>query len=151
MTDPQLDRLVRDADPFRPDSVGRVDAAKQTLLEEIMSEPGHDHTPRWRVWSRSVKARRVAGALAAAAAVAGVLTLPAVLHGQPDSTRPAAPPVFAPGALQAAEDNPRLLVDEPGWKATHVYGFADEEGTIAFVNGSRQVEMNWVRCVGRIG
>lgn len=66
-----------------------------------------------------------------------------MLHGQPDSTRPAAPPVFAPGALQAAEDNPRLLIDEPGWKATHVYGFADEEGTIAFVNGSRQVEMNW--------
>ena len=67
MTDPQLDRLVRDADPYRPEAVGRVGAAKQTLLEEIMSEPGHDHAPRWRVWSRSVRVRRVAGALAAAA------------------------------------------------------------------------------------
>ena len=58
---------------------------------------------------------------------------------------PAAPAavVFPPGALQAAEDNPRLLIDEPGWKATHVYGFAEQAGTIAFDNGGRQLEMNW--------
>lgn len=146
MTDPHLDRVVRDADPYRPDAIGRVGAARQTLLEEIMSEPGHDHAPRWRVWSRSVKVRRVAGALAAAAAVAGVLTLPAILRDQPDdrgSAAAGAPLVFPPGALQAAEDNPRLLIDEPGWKAIHVYGFAQEAGTIAFDNGVRQLEMNW--------
>jgi hypothetical protein len=28
MTDPHLDRLVRDADPYRPEAVGRVGAAR---------------------------------------------------------------------------------------------------------------------------
>ena len=146
MTDPHLDRWVRDADPYRPEAVGRVGAAKQALLEEIMSEPGNDHAPRWRAWTRSVRVRRVVGALAAATAVAGVFTLPAVLRDQPDDHGSAqgAALAFPPGALQAAEDNPRLLIDEPGWKATHVYGFAEQAGTIAFDNGGRQLEMKSV-------
>lgn len=46
-------------------------------------------------------------------------------------------------ALKAAEENPRLLIDEPGWTATTVYGFAEKSGTIAFTKGDRSLEMNW--------
>jgi hypothetical protein len=45
--------------------------------------------------------------------------------------------------LKAAEQNPRLLIHEPGWKATIVYGFASDTGTIEFSNGPRQLAMNW--------
>ena len=62
MTDPHLGRLVRDADPYRPEAGGRIGRAKQTLLEEIMSEQGHDHAPWLRGWTRGVRVGRVAGA-----------------------------------------------------------------------------------------
>jgi hypothetical protein len=44
---------------------------------------------------------------------------------------------------KAAAEYPRLLIDQPGWTATTVYGFADRSGTIAFANGARTLEMNW--------
>jgi hypothetical protein len=161
MSDEHDDRMVRDADPYRPAAGGRLDGAKHTLLEEIMSEPGLDHVgaaPRWRGSLRRPAVRRFAGALAAAAAVTGVLVAPALLRDQPDDRRSAGPtesagptgsatpagaPLFPPPAVQGAEDNPRLLIDEPGWKATTVYGFAEESGTIAFDKGGRQLEMTW--------
>ena len=42
MTEEHLERMVRDADPYRPDVIGHLDGAKQSLLEEIMSEPTLD-------------------------------------------------------------------------------------------------------------
>jgi hypothetical protein len=50
----------------------------------------------------------------------------------PTSTGPVA---YSQLVLQAAEQNPRLLIDEPGWTATTVYGFAEKEGTIAWSKG----------------
>ncbi|SNY30294.1 hypothetical protein [Paractinoplanes atraurantiacus] len=134
MSDEQLDRLVRDADPYRAD---HLDGAEQALLEEIMSEPVRK-TSRWR---------GLATAVAAAAAVTGVLVASAVIRDRPE-TGQAAPAVTesAPALLQfaASEKFPRLLIDEPGWKATHVYGFAGKDGTIAFEDKTgRAFEMNW--------
>lgn len=45
--------------------------------------------------------------------------------------------------LKAAEKLPRLLIDQDDWKIDTVYGFAAENGTVNFVNGDRNVEMNW--------
>lgn len=39
MNDKHLDRLVRDADPYRDELATRLDGAEQKLLEEIMSTP----------------------------------------------------------------------------------------------------------------
>ncbi len=143
MTDEQLDQMVRDADPNRPEVIEHLDGAEQILLEEIMSVP-HVH--------RSVF-RRTAGALVAAALVTGVLAASTVLRERPDD-RSAAPPaapavlgdqpiVYSAAVLKAAEGNPRLLIDQPGWKVKHVNGFADQYGAITFDNGGPQLEMNW--------
>ena len=45
--------------------------------------------------------------------------------------------------LRAAEANPRLLIDQPGWKAVTVYGFAEAQGTISFHKDGRELEMTW--------
>ncbi|MEV4349708.1 hypothetical protein AB0J83_35060 [Actinoplanes sp. NPDC049596] len=142
MSDEQLDRLVRDADPYRRDTTDHLDGAEHALLEEIMSEPVRK-TPRWR---------GLATAVAAAAAVTGVLVASAVIRDRPESRQAApvvtqqapAPGDFAAAARAAAEKNPRLLIDQPGWKVVHVYGFAEKSGTIAFEGSrGRSLEMNW--------
>jgi hypothetical protein len=159
MTEEHVDRLVRDADPYRPGVIGDLDGAKQALLEEIMSEPTPDRVaeaPQLRARARRGLVRRLAGPLTAAAALIGILAVVTV-YGAPSENRQAAPPetagptgagpttpvVFSPVALKAAEENPRLLIDEPGWKVTTVYGFAEKQGTIAFRNGEQQLDMNW--------
>ncbi|WP_406044611.1 hypothetical protein OG799_09095 [Micromonospora sp. NBC_00898] len=154
MTEEHLDRMVRDADPYRPDVIGHLDGAKQSLLEEIMSEPTLDRVveppqPRSRAGRGMV--RRFAGALTAAAVLTGVLAVSTIRREHPDDRQAAptdtpsagAPIVYSPVAMKAAEENPRLLIDQSGWKVTTVYGFAKQQGTIAFSNGGRQLEMNW--------
>ena len=130
MTD---DRL-RDADPYRPEIIGRLDGAEQTLLEEIMSE---DRIPTpWR--------RRLIAPLAAAAALIAVLAGAAVVsHRSGKPPAPTATGTWSALVLRAAEQNPRLLIDEPGWKVTSVYGFTEQTGEITFTKGDRQLEMNW--------
>ncbi|MEV1333723.1 hypothetical protein AB0J20_29590 [Micromonospora costi] len=153
MTDQNVDQMVRDADPYRPEGIGHLDGAQQTLLEEIMSVPTlhsalEPSRPDRR--TRPSLVRRTAGALAAAAVLAGVLTVPAMLRDQPDDRQegrraaPAGTPmVYSAAALKAAEDNPRLLINQPGWTVTTVYGFAEKQGTIAFSSDSQRLEMNW--------
>ncbi|MFG2059149.1 hypothetical protein ACGFI9_34545 [Micromonospora sp. NPDC048930] len=53
--------------------------------------------------------------------------------------------VYSPVAMKAAEENPRLLIDQPGWRVDGVFGFAKQQGTIAFRNGGRKldVKMSW--------
>jgi hypothetical protein len=152
MTDERLDRLVRDADPYRPDLIERLDGAEQTLLEEIMSTPELESittTPPRRslTW-------RLAGA-AVAAAVAAVVAATTLMPDQPPQNDTWTGAVGLPSGdaggagggyqldLKAAEGHPRLLIDRPGWKVTTVYGFAEEQGTIVFQNGNREVEMTW--------
>jgi len=151
MTDEYLDRLVRDADPYRPEVIGRLDGAEQALLEEIMSVPTLTSVVEPPPPRRHVLARRLAVAATAAAVLTGVLTVSTVLRDHPQAqpatptpTATATPFVYsAAAALKAAEDNPRLLIDETGWKVKTVYGFAQESGTISFTDGARELEMTW--------
>ncbi|MFU8870998.1 hypothetical protein [Micromonospora sp. SL4-19] len=149
MTDKHLDQMVRDADPYRPDVIGHLDGAQQALLEEIMSVPTLHRVlepPQARPPAPRSMVRRTAGALAAAAILAGVLALPAVLpeHQDDSLAAPTGTPIaYSAAALKAAEDNPRLLINRPGWKVTTVYGFAKQQGTIRFRNGRQELEMNW--------
>jgi hypothetical protein len=154
MTEEHLDRMIRDADPYRPDVIAGLDGAKQTLLEEIMSESTLDRVadaPQPRRWAGRGMVRRFAGGLTAAAVLTGVLAVSATLHADPDERRPApagtagagAPIAYSPVAMKAAEDNPRLLINQPDWKVTTVYGFAKQQGTIVFSNGGRKLEMTW--------
>ncbi|SBT37400.1 hypothetical protein [Micromonospora auratinigra] len=157
MTEEHLDRLVRDADPYRPDVIGCLDGAKQSLLEEIMSQPTLERVaepspsaPR----ARRGRVRRLAGVLTAAAVLTGVFAVSTVLRQQPDEHR-AAPPgtaavagdgtavVYSPVALKAAEQNPRLLIDQPGWQVISVWGFTEQQGKIVFRNGGRELAMDW--------
>jgi hypothetical protein len=143
MNDDQLDRAVRAADPYRPDQVGHLDGAD--LIEEIMSS---DRAP---VPLR----RRAVTALAAAAvavAVIGAFAVASRFRDHPTDLPQAAPASHGaiPDAgswseyiLKAAEQNPRLLIDEPGWTVRSVYGFAEDSGEIAFAKGKRELEMNW--------
>ncbi|GAA4934999.1 hypothetical protein [Actinoplanes utahensis] len=143
MSDEELDRMVHDADPYRTDLIERLGGAEQTLLEEIMSTPVLVPVPKKGF------ARRFAGAVAAAAVVTGVIGATTLL-GDRGRENPA-PSTALPSAhsgdyqfdLMAAEKLPRLLIGEPGWKITTVYGFAAQTGTIEFVDGNRQIEMNW--------
>jgi hypothetical protein len=145
MTDEHLDRLVRDADPYRSEVIGRLDGAEQILLEEIVSQPNTQ---------RRGFARRTVAALAAAAVVTTVFAASAALRERSDDVRvnPVVPSTTAPAdtvlvysaaVLQAAEKTPRLLIGEPGWKVTTVYGFSKKDGAIQFENEGRKLEMNW--------
>ena len=140
MDDDHLERLVRDADPYRCDLTDDLRGAEQELLEEIMSAP-----------IPFEKRRRLLMPLATAAAVVAVLAAGTlVLQNRQD-----APSVTLPGpsasasamtyaiALRAAEENPRLLIDEPGWAAVSVSGFAEESGDIFFAKGDRTLNMTW--------
>ncbi|MGC4869933.1 hypothetical protein ACLQ3B_31320 [Micromonospora sp. DT53] len=153
MTDEQLDRRVRDADPYRPEVVARLDGAAQDLLEEIMSTPILESVPE-PPGRRPRPRRRVLGGLATAGVAAAVLAVAfGIAMVKPD--QPAASPetpstAATPGTtsysamvLKAAEENPRLLIDQPGWKATDVDGFAKREGSITYRNGGRLIRMSW--------
>ncbi|MBG6103047.1 hypothetical protein IW249_003461 [Micromonospora vinacea] len=156
MTDEQFDRRVRDADPYRPEVIAHLGGAAQELLEEIMSTPILESVtePPGR---RSRPRRRLTGGLATAGVAAAVLAvvfgISMVKTGQPGGQE-AAPETssssVAPGmgsysamVLKAAEQNPRLLVDQPGWKAQHVDGFAKRTGSITYSKGERGLRMSW--------
>ncbi|MFF5181318.1 hypothetical protein ACFY2Q_25100 [Micromonospora sp. NPDC000316] len=150
MTDEHLDRMVRDADPYRPEVVQHLDGAAQNLLEEIMSTPTLE--PVAEPPARRLRKRRtLLSGLASAGVAAAVLALifaGSVINGDrgsaPADTSDGNKPVFDSAmVLKAAEESPRLLIDQPGWKATTVYGFPEKEGTITFSNDTSELEMNW--------
>lgn len=155
MSHDRADRLVRAADPHDPENVRDLRGADQALLEEIMTttEPTSlDDLARRRARRRPLRRALLAAAVLAVGAAIGV---PALLDGSGSGSAPSGQGqvvqadggpdtiVYAAAAVEVAESNPRLLIDEPGWTATTVYGFAKDEGTIAFTNGDREIEMNW--------
>jgi hypothetical protein len=134
-----IDDQLHGADPYRPEIVRHLDGADQTLLEEIMSA---DRMPApWR--------RRLIAPIAAAAALIGVLAVSAAIRHERPATHEAARPTptttsdWSPLVLRAAEQNPRLLIQEPGWKITTVYGFTENTGTMRFTKGDHDLEVNW--------
>jgi hypothetical protein len=155
--DDHLDRLVRDADPYRSVHLG---GAQEQLLEEIMSVPSLTNVPAGPTDGEDSEDRagrgrwvRRAGIGVAAAAVAGVISvsfLQAARPVEPQSLPQVTQTAVATGSakwramvLKAAEDNPRYLMGEPGWVATSVYGFTDSTGSIRFTKGSQQLDMTW--------
>ncbi|MET7881145.1 hypothetical protein ABZS52_29950 [Micromonospora profundi] len=155
MTDEHLDRMVRDADPYRPHTVQHLDGAAQNLLEEIMStptlEPVAEPPPAKRLRTRRTLLSGLASAGVAAAVLAVIFTgsimnvdgpddPPSTSADNPDAAKPIS---YSAMVLKAAEENPRLLIDQPGWKATTVYGFLEDSGTIRFSKGDQELEMNW--------
>ncbi|BEL06980.1 hypothetical protein Q0Z83_051710 [Actinoplanes sichuanensis] len=146
------DERLLDADPYRP-VAGRLDGAEQSLLEEIMSVPAVPSIPR---------RRRLAGAVAVAAAVAGILGASTLLpdrRPQPTPlTLPSNGPQVSPSAstggagaghpldLRYAASHPRLLIDQPGWKLLVIYGFADGTGSVDYEYGPRTVGITWYRA-----
>jgi hypothetical protein len=151
MTDEQLDRMVRDADPYRPDLLGHFDDAQAALLSEITVPQNRSRMitlPRLRrgtLW-------QVAGAAATAAVLIGVFAVSSVFGGHPRSpwAAPDAPVVsIEPGTpaktiYEPVADSTRLVIDEPGWKATTVYGFATEGyGQVTYTKGALQLEFDW--------
>ncbi|MEH1164503.1 hypothetical protein V6V47_03855 [Micromonospora sp. CPCC 205539] len=157
MTDEHLDRKVRDADPYRPEVIANLGGAAQDLLEEIMSTPTLETVteppggrPRARRHLRSslVSAGVAAAVLAVVFGVSMVKTdQPAGTDASPEvSSTPEAPITYSAMVLKAAEQNPRLLINQPGWKATAVYGFTKQVGAITFTNGGRHLEMNWYQA-----
>lgn len=155
MTDDHLDRLLKHADPYDADRIGDLRGGDLTLLEEIMSTPPIEQVSRPVRFrrQRSLRTRLVVG-VAAAAAMTAAIGVPAWLAerdaADPGDSRAAERGdgsadriTYSAAAIEAAEKNPRLLIDEPGWQATHVYGFTEGEGTIVFSQGDRDLEMNW--------
>ncbi|RAO27473.1 hypothetical protein ONO23_05168 [Micromonospora noduli] len=156
MTDEQLDRRVRDADPYRPEVIAHLNGAAQDLLEEIMStpilesvtEPPDRHTrPRRRLLGGLATAGVAAAVLAVAFGISMVKTdQPGGHEASPETSSNSTAPgttSYSAMVLKAAEENPRLLIDQPGWKATHVDGFAKRAGSITYSNGDRHLRMSW--------
>ncbi|AGL19053.1 hypothetical protein [Actinoplanes sp. N902-109] len=143
MTDEELDRLVRDADPYRPVASAQE---QQSLLDEIVAAPPA------RSW-------RTAAVLSAAAALIAVVTLPALLvsHRQQAPAPPvgflaasAAAPSAVPSATPApvslltiTGDKVLLLAGSSGWKITTVYGFGADDGTVVIAKGDLSLDITW--------
>ncbi|MET0819964.1 MAG: hypothetical protein ABWY58_03290 [Aeromicrobium sp.] len=150
MNDHDVDQMVRAADPYPDHGTDDMSAAREELADEIV------RTPRTG-WSAHPVVRPVQiAALAVAAVAALVMALAPGMVGDADPQPPRAAPatsvvvdggrdriVFAAAAVDVAEKNPRLLIDEPGWQAVSVGGFAGDSGSITFAKGERRVEMDW--------
>lgn len=139
MTDQDIDRVVRAADPYDATGVD-LRGADQALLEEIMSTSK----------PRSFRGR-IVGAVAVAAALTAAIGVPALLQDrghEPLVTKDQTPrpsqtrtPVvtdhirFTSAAVRIAERNPRILVSEQGWKVRYLEGFSPTSGGMTFQLG----------------
>lgn len=152
MNDTDLDRRLSAADPYARHATPDLGGADRALLDEIMADTARRPQRSRRSWRLPL-----AGALASAAVMAAALLVPAWVGSTDDPETPAAPPAaseptveapirYAAAVVEAAGRQPRLLVGEPGWKVTHVYGFAEDEGTIVFTKGDRELEFVWYRA-----
>lgn len=149
MNDDRLDDLVRAADPARRTALD-LRGAHLALLEEIVA------TPREETTVRSLRHRVVSGIAVAAtitAFVGGAAYLnrdreeaPVRVLPSPSDRTSASPEQqirYTSAVIKAAQENPRMLVDLPGWKATDVYGFAGPEGSITYSDGTRALSFDW--------
>lgn len=139
MNDRDLDQLIARANPFGDDTVRQLPTAdaERDLMEGILSTPT----------ARRSLPRRPALLGAAAAVVAAAIVGGVVAATSGGSTHHAGPPAphfaFAANVRAVAEANQRLLIDEPGWKITHVDQFTVTEGEVFFEKGSRSLDVYW--------
>jgi len=143
MNDHELDHLIARANPFGDDTVRQLPtaAAESDLMEGILTTPTTRRSPRRPVLlaaAAAVVAAAIVGGVAAAASGGGTHT------AGPSSSNPAGPHIaFAANVRAIAEANQRLLIDEPGWKITHVDEFTVAEGEVRFENGSKSLDVSW--------
>jgi hypothetical protein len=113
--------------------------ARAVLLEEIMSTPT---LVRTRTPQAHRRVRRAIASLGAAAAVAAVITGTFVVTNDARTT-PKQALRYPAAAIAAAESNPRLALDMPGWKITEVAGFAKTTGSVTYSDGPLSIELTW--------
>jgi hypothetical protein len=142
--DDELTRLLADASPISEAEVGGFDfeQAEAELMKEITGSPALsdvadlDTARQGRLRRHLTRGRGVA-ALAGAATVAAVTVIGIGSLGGDDH------PAFAAGAIRIAEENPRLLVTEPGWSVTRADEFTADSGEMTFSNGEDELELFW--------
>ncbi|MBM2618306.1 hypothetical protein JIG36_22350 [Actinoplanes sp. LDG1-06] len=154
MTGKSYDQMLRDADPYRS---GLAVAPDEELLGQILAEP---QTPR--TFYRLAVVGVAAAVLVAAVGVAVALNrtsaappVPAAPSAVPSSAVPteavpsqAAPPasssLLEPEKVQkAAQEGPRFVFGEPGWKIIHLEPFGDHMGEMAWEKGDRMINSSW--------
>jgi hypothetical protein len=155
-----MDQLLRGGQLYPDSVVGSLDLARggQELLEEIMSTPtdgrldqpvaehlGETARPHWELPETSATPR---GHRRALIAVAATVAFIAAATGPTLALRGGDEVAVSPGghASAPAEDktgNPRLVLDDPAWKITHVDETDAANGEIEFKNGRRWLQVNW--------
>jgi hypothetical protein len=142
MNDRELDRLVARANPLDRNVVRQLPTreVEHALSEEIitMIEPT---TQKVRGWRR----RAVVVAAAATAAAAVIVAATGILIPRGHPAAPAS--AYAAEVRAVAEASPRLLIDLPGWKVTHVETFSASEGEMTLANakgsGHHWISVSW--------
>jgi hypothetical protein len=145
MNDRDLDQLIARANPFGDDTVRQLPTAnaESDLMEGILTTPTTRRSLPRRPVLLAAAAAVVAAAVAggAVAATTGGETQHARPPGRPYSSTPHI--AYAANVREVAEANQRLLLDEPGWKITHVDQFTVAEGEVFFENGSKSLDVSW--------
>lgn len=127
-------------------------SARRELLEEIMSTPTPTRRTAHAPITSTDKARRTSWlvVVASAAAAAVVIAGPVWWAGRSGSDPATTSSSTASGSLTYASSHPSsaaasplVLLNAPGWKVTHVFGFGTAEGEITFRNGNQQLQVNW--------
>ena len=136
MTNRMIEKLT-EADPARSAEIDSSTVEAQ--LTQILAADRRAAQDGGRVRMRSSSRWRVAGALAGIALAAGIWLGVDFDQGQgPDGGT-----AYAAALIRFAEDNPRLLVSEPGWSVVGANEFAPDYGGMYFSNGTEDVELTW--------
>ena len=133
MNDTELDRMLRTRAVVDDDTVAAWDlqAADVALLESILTEPaasGHPIRPLRRGLLIAAAASMVAVAAVTAAAISGPWP---------------ADNAYAADVVAAAEQGPRLLIDDPAWRITYVSESDARNGELHLTDGRSNVQVNW--------
>ena len=143
------EQMFRDADPYRPAVAGAVDEAAADLLGQIVAEPA-GRRPAYRL-----------AVVGVAAAVAAAAVAVPIVRGTPQppptvstSISPSAVPPPPSGPLEpakvrkAAQQGPRLVLGEPGWRIVHLEPYGERTGEMAYRNGERELMITWSPATG---
>ena len=146
------EQMLRDADPYRRGTGGTGGTADEELLVQILAEP-RPKRPTHRLAMVGV----AAGVLIAAVGIAAPRAWKEPPAAPPASVAPSAsaapsmpgPPPQPESLLEpqkvrkAAEEGPRLVIGEPGWKIIHLEPFGDHMGEMAWEKGDRMLNSSW--------
>jgi hypothetical protein len=130
---------MRAADPASAEALraelGRdaIDAAMHRSIALAKTQPTSLHATE----RRSRRPLALGLGLACAATIAALILLIGGSSGDGGQL------AFAAAAVRVAEENPRLLVSEPGWSVTRANAFDPDEGEVTFSDGTFQLTANW--------